>query len=360
MVLILGGALFVALLIYFANLIQAGRSQSSLFASALYVLVFGIVFFAINVFLLMSSPLSTESGTLVIPPVLGWLYVVLALVVAIVCIAIIQLRAARVFLRDVVIESQPRPVSKTASERIRFDPDSLVHTLAVVLALFYMMLTLFEFVSLGGMEGLAQSIAQQEPQISLLLLTVMIYVALALLGVGIGVRRTLPQVLARIGLQRPNRGDWLAGLSYGVGLYVFQIIIGAIWLSFSDPETLAQQNAAAEQVFALYSGSLAVGLVLAVTASIGEEIMFRGALQPVFGIWLTSLFFTILHTQYTLTPAAAIIFVVSAGFGWLRARRNTSAAIIAHFVYNALPFLGLALAQQVEASAKLLMHSLCF
>ena len=83
--------------------------------------------------------------------------------------------------------------------------------------------------------------------------------------------------------------------------------------------------------------SLAISLVVA----FGEEIFFRGALQPVFGIWLTSLFFAVIHTQYTLTPATLMIFITALALGWLRQRHSTSAAIIGHFVYN---FIQLALA----------------
>jgi uncharacterized protein len=71
--------------------------------------------------------------------------------------------------------------------------------------------------------------------------------------------------------------------------------------------------------------------------------LFRGALQPVFGLWITSIFFALLHTQYTLTPASLTIVVVALGLGWLRRRYSTAASIVAHFVYNfvllALPLL---------------------
>jgi membrane protease YdiL (CAAX protease family) len=73
---------------------------------------------------------------------------------------------------------------------------------------------------------------------------------------------------------------------------------------------------------------------LALTAALSEEILFRGALQPVFGLPLTSVYFALVHMQYALTPAAVIIFVVALGLGWLRQRQSTSSAIIAHFVYN--------------------------
>ena len=78
---------------------------------------------------------------------------------------------------------------------------------------------------------------------------------------------------------------------------------------------------------------------MAVIPAVSEEVFYRGALQPILGVMLSSLFFTITHTQYGLTPATLILFVVSLGFAWLRLRYHTSAAIFAHAVFNFLPYL---------------------
>jgi membrane protease YdiL (CAAX protease family) len=88
-------------------------------------------------------------------------------------------------------------------------------------------------------------------------------------------------------------------------------------------------------------------LLLSVIVAIGEEVFFRGALQPIFGNVLTTIIFTALHTQYTLTPATILIVATSLALGWLRSRYSTSASIIAHFVYN---FIQLAIAVMVGTS----------
>ena len=99
------------------------------------------------------------------------------------------------------------------------------------------------------------------------------------------------------------------------------------------------QTSTARLLFEIRKGSLPSGLLVAVLAAICEEILFRGALQPVFGLVISSLFFTALHLQYALTPAALILFVVALGFGLLRKHVSTTAAIIAHALYNILPIL---------------------
>ena len=82
-----------------------------------------------------------------------------------------------------------------------------------------------------------------------------------------------------------------------------------------------------------------IALAVAVLAGTGEEILFRGAMQPVFGLYFTSLLFILTHAHYGLSPAMLILFAVSVGFGVVRQRYSTTAAIICHTTYNFLPFL---------------------
>src|SRR5690606_26208801 len=124
--------------------------------------------------------------------------------------------------------------------------------------------------------------------------------------------------------------------------YIFVFIVSAVWFALVSPEQFQEQTAASEQIAAAF-GTLPLAFFLAITVALGEEILFRGALQPVFGLWVTSIYFALLHTQYTLTPASLTIVVVALGFSWLRQRYSTTAAITAHFLYNlvllALPLL---------------------
>ena len=128
-------------------------------------------------------------------------------------------------------------------------------------------------------------------------------------------------------------------------LYALAHAATAIWASAVSPVTFEAQTRTARFIFETLSGSLVASLLFACLTGISEEILYRGALQPVFGILLSSLFFTLIHVQYAFTPAALILFLVSLGFALLRKRYSTSAAIIAHASYNFLPFLLFALAR---------------
>jgi uncharacterized protein len=73
-------------------------------------------------------------------------------------------------------------------------------------------------------------------------------------------------------------------------------------------------------------------------AGVGEELLFRGAVQPLAGLWLTSVIFTALHYQtggfrkMNLWKAiyALLIFLVSLGLGILSVRIGLIAAMVTH------------------------------
>jgi membrane protease YdiL (CAAX protease family) len=221
-----------------------------------------------------------------------------------------------------------------------YDPGSLVHTTALILILLLISLNLITFFLSGGISGMAEAIAADGIALPEVLFQQVLWIIGALFGVGIFIRRSPAEALTRLGLRIPTLNDVFAGVLVAAFGYLLAILIGAVWVSLSSPELFAEQTAASQQISAAI-GSLPLAFGIAAAVAIGEEIFFRGAFQPVFGNLLTSIFFAIIHTQYTLTPATAIIFIVSLLFGWLRQRHSTTSAVIAHFCYN---FIQLALA----------------
>ena len=215
--------------------------------------------------------------------------------------------------------------------RARFDARRPTHQLAALLLLTLLVLS---FARPG-----AAAEFNLEPSEFLLRqsTTSVFYAMLALLGVGWQTRRSGSQVLRRLGLNLPTARDWLFGLALGALLFALSQAGVLLWAGLAG-DSFELQSAASREIFAAMNASLPAGIMLALAAAIGEEILFRGALQPVFGIALSSLAFVLLHGQYLFTPGALILFAVSLGFGWLRAVRGTSAAIICHALYNLLPF----------------------
>lgn len=79
--------------------------------------------------------------------------------------------------------------------------------------------------------------------------------------------------------------------------------------------------------------------MLSFCAGIGEELLFRGALQPWMGIWLTAILFVFLHGYLNprnrpLFVYGLILLVVSVGFGYLTALFQIYPAMLAHAVID--------------------------
>lgn len=79
--------------------------------------------------------------------------------------------------------------------------------------------------------------------------------------------------------------------------------------------------------------------VLAASSALGEELVFRGAVQPALGLVATALLFGLVHVPPTRDLAAWPLFAAAAGllFGWLAQRTGgLLAPFLAHATINAL------------------------
>jgi membrane protease YdiL (CAAX protease family) len=242
---------------------------------------------------------------------------------AILCFIVMLVLSILAF-RVITSDKTRQTIKRLVGERASFNPQSSVHVTAVVLSLLLVSFTFGTVV-----------IADDTITISLneILFQDVLMIVVALLGIGLAIRRTWQQSLDRLGLRLPTVGDIGWGLGVGLLLFGILIIMVRIWELFVPLEQIQEQNAAAQQIAQSFN-TLPLAFILSFAAGVSEEILFRGAIQPIFGLIWTSVLFVLIHSQYTLTPATLIIFVIALGFGILRQRRNTTAAIIAHFTYN--------------------------
>ena len=80
-------------------------------------------------------------------------------------------------------------------------------------------------------------------------------------------------------------------------------------------------------------------LVLALASSVGEELLFRGALQPMIGVWTQALVFALLHIGpgIRFLPWTLSAFGLGVVFGWLfQMTGDLGGPIVAHFAINYL------------------------
>ena len=158
------------------------------------------------------------------------------------------------------------------------------------------------------------------------------FVAVAFVGVGMFTRRSWSDTLQRLGLVRPTWRQLGLGVIVIFGLVIIQGVVGGIW-ALMEPSQAQELGSIND---ALLSGFDTPGewFVLAVASGLGEEVLFRGAVQPVFGLGITSLLFAIVHVQYGLTPITAVVFLLGLILGIVRLRTNTTVAVFVHFGYN--------------------------
>jgi uncharacterized protein len=229
-------------------------------------------------------------------------------------------------------------VGQDAGQTIGYDPASPLQMTALILCVYLVGDTLLSFALAGGMSGLVQeygtSAGSADSLVSpaALLTQMCMFIGFAILGTGLGTRRPLGEVLARLGLRAPTLRELMAGLGIAFVLLCAEFAIGVIWESLA-PEGMLQDTQFSGLIMSNIN-TLMMAFLLAFTSAVGEEIAFRGALQPIFGLWPTAIIFALTHIQYTLTPAVLIILIVGLGLGWLRQRYNTTTAIVAHFLYN--------------------------
>lgn len=212
-----------------------------------------------------------------------------------------------------------------------FKPESLVQAAGFILTLHFVGYQLIGFLAAGGLSGVAEEIGVVG--YGDLAAQLILQVGLAVIGVGFVLRRSPSETLARLGLGWPTPLKLGVSILCTVGLVMMVLFISLVWVAIVGEERFEEQSEASE---ALADSINTWGLALAVafTAGVGEEIAFRGALQPVFGIWFSALTFVVAHTQYTLTPAVLIIFLVALTFCLLRRYLDTTTAVMTHFLYN--------------------------
>ncbi|MEI7770981.1 MAG: CPBP family intramembrane glutamic endopeptidase [Chloroflexales bacterium] len=227
---------------------------------------------------------------------------------------------------------------------IPIDPDSFVHTVALVAIVSIGLLCTTPLLVLGqppllalvgqmGQGAAAQgrdSAGMLRDQIYSLVWTI----PAALLAVGYGTRRHIPEALERLGLVRPTWRQALVAVGVALLLAAAVQLLGAgisrLWGALGWPVT----NDAAFSELLSFAFSPVGAVVIGVTAGLGEELAVRGALQPRLGILLSNLFFTSLHALQYNWDSLLVVFVVGLVCGLVRKRTNTSTSAIVHGVYN--------------------------
>ena len=335
----------VIVILFVANLAQKLRAEEkpymplAVLAYLLLALIFGVLALIGAVILLLPAEmlgqivLPTEGGgTLTVQswPWLGWGFLLPSL-------------AGLLLLL--------KPVRRWIAKFSTLDAANPLHAVSLAMSMFIPVYLAF---TLGiGLDTLATQLAARAEEtgqapvtIAFLWAQTALFVFIALIGVGWLTRRAFGETLARLGIVKPTGQQILIGIGGALLMVPVVTLIGALAQAVGFGVD-ADVDALTEQLIGPISQSPWGILTIGLAAAIGEEAIFRGALQPRFGLIATALLFSLLHSNYGLSLSTLIVFILGLLLGWLRIKYNTTTAMVAHAVYNSSLVLFTLLAAQV-------------
>lgn len=229
-----------------------------------------------------------------------------------------------------------RPARRWLAHFIPIDAENVVHMVALSYSgLIFVNLWLVMGIGMEQMVGMMEQTGDMgtSQMMSLLWVQDLALAVMALVGVGWPSRRDWRSAMARLGLVWPTRRQVMLGLGLGLGmvavLFPGLYVLEKMGLGMNpDIERLT------EEMLGPLLTSLPGVLTLGLAAALGEELVYRGALQPRFGLVVTAALFALTHNQYGLSVATLVVFVLGLVLGWTRQRANTTTAMILHATYN--------------------------
>ena len=232
-----------------------------------------------------------------------------------------------------------RPIRKDVAALLPIDPDNPVHELALV---FSALLLGLQVTSIAFTDVLATNSAQPPLSIVDLFEDELPFLITALVGVGIFIRRSPIDGLRRLGVVVP--AWWQIPLAVACAGVFFGLGQASDFLSHAlTPGIAGRVDPTTQHVFGQLTNPWGI-VAVALLPGICEEILFRGALQPRLGLWVTALLFTSVHTEYGLSFDTLSVFLIAIGLGLIRRYTNTTTSAACHISYNLLVGIGIAAA----------------
>lgn len=213
------------------------------------------------------------------------------------------------------------------------DPNSTVDISGVIVALWFMIASGAALFTVD-LQALA---SQVNITVADSLVNVLAYPALAFSLVGVWITRSPREAVKRLGLERLEPRQ----IAFSFGLVV-PLLIASTGLDVIGRQLQPDLYRQLEDVLKAMSSNVTnplIAVVIAFSAGIGEEILFRGAIQPRLGIGITASLFAIAHTQYGLSYGTLGVLIIGIVLGYQRRAMNTTACIITHGAYNTVAFL---------------------
>ncbi|MGD9712951.1 MAG: lysostaphin resistance A-like protein, partial [Thermomicrobiales bacterium] len=157
------------------------------------------------------------------------------------------------------------------------------------------------------------------------------FTVLAYVLVGVGIWRSFPEATMRLGLTWPSKRQVVAGIGgFFIGMVV--MVVAGVLTTIFQPDFNEEINQATQGITESVSNPLGAAF-FGLGAGISEELLLRGAIQPRYGLIMTSVLFALLHNQYGISFILAGVFSMGIILGLERKYFGTTAAIITHAIF---------------------------
>ncbi|HYI24124.1 MAG TPA: CPBP family intramembrane glutamic endopeptidase [Thermomicrobiales bacterium] len=225
-----------------------------------------------------------------------------------------------------------KPLRKLIARFTPMDPNSPIDLCGLALILWVSTFFTISAIQSGPVDVDSEGGGQLLESSFWLLLNALTFVGIAYVAVGYRIYRTGQEATKRLGLEWPDLKTILISLAMVIPCYIVAIIGNALTLIFQPDVFDNLQDTMDDMTTGLDNpiGMILIGL----SAGIGEEVLFRGAIQPRFGIVIAALFWTTMHAQYDVSFVLVGLFGVGIVLGLQRKYFGTASAIITHAVYN--------------------------
>lgn len=129
-------------------------------------------------------------------------------------------------------------------------------------------------------------------------------------------------------------------LSIGLGIGVVAAVLGLLLIKILPESKL---NNMLDGIMSRLNPQWYHVLFYSFCAGVGEEILFRGAIQSYIHLWPTAILFVAIHGYLNFKDKPMLVYgvfliFISGAFGYLYKFLGIYAAIMAHFIYDVIMF----------------------
>jgi membrane protease YdiL (CAAX protease family) len=242
-----------------------------------------------------------------------------------------------------------RPVRVRIAGWLPLDPDAFHHWIGLVALLWFITMPIASLPVLGGRPPLEALLA--ESGVSTAAVTTwydLLYglgwtVMLCLIAAGFPMARSLQAALVRLGLTWPGWRGIAVGVVVSVLMVPLLTAVDQVATGLVESFGLATTSSAwIDRLFGRDFGVLGA-LAAALSAGLGEELVWRGVIQTRYGLGLAALGFAAMHGFQYGPDGLISVFLSGLVLGLLRSRTNTTVAAVAHGGYDFWLFMSMVL-----------------